>query len=62
MTGADHQHSATVETAAQWLSEQREPPRPVVPELRSRFNLTATEACEAIAMASRFRTNRKAFG
>ena len=62
MTGLDHEHSAAVETAAQWLAEQREPPHPVVPALRQRFNLTVPEACEACALAQTYRTNRKAFG
>ena len=62
MTGADHEHSAAVEEAARWLSEQNPEPHPVVPTLRSRFSLTALEACEACAMAQRFRMNRRAFG
>lgn len=62
MTGADHQHSAIVEQAAMWLSEQNPPPRPIVPALRERFGLTALQATEAAAMAHKFRTNRKAFG
>lgn len=62
MSGADHEHSAAVEEAARWLSEQKPEPHPVVPVLRSRFNLMAVEACEACAMAQRFRTYRKAHG
>lgn len=62
MTGADHQHSAAVEQAAMWLSEQNPAPRPIVPALRQRFSLSALEACEAAAMAERFRMLRKAFG
>lgn len=62
MTGADHQHSANVEQAAQWLADQNPPPSPVVPVLRQRFNLSPMEACEACALAAQYRTNRKAFG
>lgn len=62
MTGADHAHSAIVEQAAMWLSEQNPPPHPVVPVLRSRFDLSSVEACEACALAQRYRTNRRAFG
>lgn len=61
MTGTNH-HSAAVEQAAQWLAEQKEPPHPAVPVLRSRFNLSAVEACEAIAMARRFQVYRRAHG
>ncbi len=60
MSGADHQHSAAVEEAARWLSEQKPEPHPVIPTLRSRFNLTAVEACEVCAMATRYRINRSA--
>ena len=62
MTGIDHQGSAAVEQAAIWLAEQKEPPRPAVPVLRRIFGLGAGEACEAIALADRFRINRRAFG
>ena len=58
----EHEHSAAVENAAMWLSEQNPAPHPVVPILRSRFELTAVQACEACAIANQFRTNRKAFG
>lgn len=62
MTGADHEHSDSVVAAAQWLADERDPPQPIVPELRRRFGLTAMEACEACAMANRYRTYRKAHG
>lgn len=61
MTGLDHENSATVELAAMWLADQNPQPRPAVPALRARFDLTPTEACEAIALARRFRINRGAF-
>lgn len=61
-TGHSHEHSAAVEEAAIWLADQQEPPRLAVPTLRARFGLSAQEACEAIAMAQRFRIVRRAFG
>jgi hypothetical protein len=45
-----------------WLADQANPPRLAVPALKQRFGLTALEACQAIAMAARFRTLRRAFG
>lgn len=62
MTGTDHAHGESVVTAAQWLAEEQSPPQPIIPELRRRFGLSALEACEASAMAQRFRTYRKAHG
>jgi hypothetical protein len=62
MTGTDHEHSESVITAAQWLADERAPPQPIIPELRRRFGLNSLEACEASAMAQRFRICRKAFG
>ncbi|MEZ0002050.1 hypothetical protein ABIA18_003847 [Sinorhizobium fredii] len=61
-TGLCHERSALVETAAQWLADETNPPRPIIPALRQRFNLTALEATEAAAMSDRFRICRKAFG
>jgi hypothetical protein len=44
-----------IEAAALWLrsvtSASVEPRRYIVPELRSRFGLTALEACDAIRLA-----------
>ncbi|NRP19898.1 hypothetical protein LPJGGPFB_03156 [Ensifer adhaerens] len=62
MTGTDHEHSETVTIAAQWLADQRDPPHPIVPELRSRFGLSALECCEAISRARQMTICRKAFG
>jgi hypothetical protein len=62
MTCLDHEHSASVEQAAQWLADQNPPPSPVVPALRQRFDLNPSEACEAISLARSFRINRRAFG
>jgi hypothetical protein len=62
MTGTDHAHSESVVTAAQWLAAERQPIHPIIPELRRRFGLTAVEACEATALAQKFRVCRRAFG
>jgi hypothetical protein len=62
MTGADHEHYENVVVAAHWLAEQQSPPDPVIANLRQRFSLSAKEACEAAALAGRFRTNRQAHG
>lgn len=62
MTGNDHEHSESVVAAAQWLADERQPIHPIIPELRQRFGLTAMEACEASAMAQRFRIYRRAHG
>jgi len=62
MSSIDHQQGVTVEQAAQWLSQQMEPAIPVVTALRSQFNLSPTEACEACALAAQYPTNRRAFG
>ncbi|MCF3638721.1 hypothetical protein LXM94_01885 [Rhizobium sp. TRM95111] len=59
-TPQEHQHSAAVEEAARWLADEQEPPRPIVPVLRSRFGLSALEATEAAAMADSFRPHRRA--
>lgn len=48
--------------AAQWLVEQKEPPAMVVPTIRERFSLSPKEACDACALAQKYRTNRRAFG
>ena len=61
-TGHSHEQSEAVVQAAQWLADQNPPPHPAIPLLRSRFSLSAVEACKAIAMAQRFRTYRGAFG
>jgi len=58
----EHEHSAAVEQAAQWLADQREAPHPVIPTLRERFGLTPLEATEACAWADRMRIYRKAHG
>jgi len=62
MTCADHQHSETVITAAQWLAEQNPNPTPIIPTLRERFGLSALEACEAAALSNKYRVWRRAHG
>ncbi|CCE97546.1 hypothetical protein SFHH103_03054 [Sinorhizobium fredii HH103] len=62
LTPPEHEHNALVETAAIWLADQNPRPKPIIPALRSRFNLSALEATEAAAMSDRFRICRKAFG
>lgn len=59
MTGLDHE---SVEQAAMWLSEQLPTPHPVLPVIRERFGLTALQGCEALALAQKFRTNRRVIG
>lgn len=59
-TGLCHERTALVETAAQWLSDQANPPRPIIPALRERFNLSALEATEAAALSERFKIYRQA--
>ena len=49
----DHEHSAQIELAVEWLKSQPMPPRPAVAILKERFGLSAIEACEAIAQARR---------
>lgn len=60
MTGVDHEHSEAVVIAAHWLIKQTDPPKPVIVQLRRRFNLTALEACEASALANRCRIEDRA--
>ncbi|WP_457660913.1 hypothetical protein [Sinorhizobium medicae] len=62
LTPPEHEHSALVEQAAQWLADQNPPPRPIVPALKQRFGLTCLQACEAAAMAERFRLYRRVHG
>ncbi len=37
-----------VQKAALWLATEKNPPHPIVPELRERFGLSAAEAVAAI--------------
>lgn len=60
LTPPEHEHSAVVEEAADWLSKQDPAPRPIIPELRRRFDLTSLQATEAAALSHEFRMNRRA--
>lgn len=51
-----------VQSAAIWLADQSNPPTPLIPALRGKFDLTAVEACRASELARRFRKLRRAFG
>jgi len=56
----EHETSEAVSVAARWYGEHRdECPRPIVPALRSMFGLSAKQACEALAEASRNAANRE---
>ncbi|MGR9539371.1 hypothetical protein [Rhizobium leguminosarum] len=61
MTSAPN-HEQKVVAAAQWLADQKEPPAMVVPMIRERFSLSALQACDACALAQKYRTIRRAFG
>ncbi|MCO5058608.1 MAG: hypothetical protein M9905_12170 [Rhizobiaceae bacterium] len=52
-TGLDHESSAAVDEAARWIATMPDAqlPRPIVPDLRRRFGITAAEACQAIREA-----------
>lgn len=52
-TGCDHEHSAAVEGAAQFLRTVPpvERPAPLVPALKTMFGLSSVEACEAIKLS-----------
>jgi len=54
-TGCDHERNEAVTEAALWLAAEATVPSPVVPTLRTRFGLTAVEACRAAAEASKMR-------
>ena len=56
LTPAEHEHSAAVDLAAQWLVSQGDlTGRAVIPELRQRFGITAAEACAACRQAGLIR-------
>ncbi|MHC2359045.1 hypothetical protein [Rhizobium leguminosarum] len=61
MTSAPSYEQKVV-VAAQWLADQKEPPAMVVPTIRECFSLSALEACNACALAQKYRTLRRAFG
>jgi len=57
-----HEENPSVIAAAQWLADQKEPPVKAVPIIRERFCLSMKEACDACALAQKYRTVRGAFG
>jgi hypothetical protein len=52
--------ASPIEQAAQWLANQDQPPKPIVPTLRQQFGLSALEACEAAALSHKYRIRRQA--
>ena len=46
--------------AAKWIADRHEKQEGrIIPAIRSTFSLTMAEACQACALASRFRGNRE---
>ncbi|ACM27532.1 hypothetical protein [Rhizobium rhizogenes] len=62
LTPPEHERTEAVTLAAQWLADELQPPQPIIPILRQRFDLTAMEAIEAAALANRYRICRVAHG
>lgn len=52
MQRPDSDVPSAVDVAAAWLASEKEPPHPIVPSLRRRFNLSAAEAIAAIREAN----------
>lgn len=54
LTTFEHEHSAAVDMAADWLSQSPRDKinKPIVPALRERFGLSVLEAIEAIRAAN----------
>ena len=50
----DHQNTAAIELAGEWLSQTPRDRigRPIIPTLREKFGLTASEAVEAVREAN----------
>lgn len=62
LTPAEHEHSPVVDEAARWYANQPEGSiRPIVPALQQRFGVTAKQACEVLALAGKYRMQRRAF-
>lgn len=61
MTGADHQHSETVITKAQWLAEQNPNPTSIIPAIRERFGLSVLEECGAVSLSNKNKIWRRTF-
>lgn len=60
MQTTDHQHDDAIQMAALWLAGDPERRRAIVPELKTRFGITALGAIEAIRIARRLREARAA--
>ena len=61
MQTTDHQNDEAVKHAALWLASERDHTgRAVIPELKTRFGITAMQAIEAIRFARRMREGRGA--
>lgn len=55
-TGLSHEHSASIDAAADWLlSESDRTGQAILPEIKQRFGLTSLEAVEAIREANKRR-------
>ncbi|MER9167339.1 hypothetical protein NKI12_08130 [Mesorhizobium australicum] len=50
LTPNEHEHSAAIDQAAQWLATTppRQRPTPLVPALKEMFGISAVECCAAI--------------
>ncbi len=46
-----------VEAAARWIAEQ-EPRQDIIPQIKTRFGLTAVQASQACALAVQYRQSR----
>lgn len=52
----DHEHTAVIAEAGAWIaSGGAEKGRPLVPQLKERYGMSALEACEAIREANLIR-------
>lgn len=54
--------SDPITAAAMWLAEEKEPHPNIIPLIREKFFLTATQAAQACTLANKFRTYRRAHG
>jgi len=54
MTGIDHEHTAAIDLAGDWLSKTPRDriSKPIVPTLKAQFGLTTDEAIAAIREAN----------
>jgi hypothetical protein len=59
-TPPEHEHTEAVVIAAMWLADEN--PAQPIPTIRRMFGLTALQACEAAALANKYRIVRRAHG